>query len=881
MRKINIFIVALLTLCASLYSNQTVTIGVLAHKNYETTKTAWLPTAEYLKEKIPGYDFCIQPLKFEEFPPYLRDKKIDFVLTNSAYYVDLESRYGISRIATLKNMDFKGKSQTEFGGVVFTKASNTKIKRLEDIKGKSFAAVNKESFGGWIMALRELKECGVAENEFKTSFYGTHEAVVFAVQNSKAEAGTVRSDTLERMSQEGKINLNDFSVINQKNYSNFFYLASTKLYPEWPFAKTKHIQDELAEKVAVALISMPENSQAAKASNSVGWTIPLDYQSIHECLKELELGPYEYLKKAALSYFLEKYLPYILLFSALLALSFVVSIYIAKVNKRLRETRRELREANSSLEERVLQKTQHLYEKSEELEKAYLNEKYLRGILRTVADINQMLITTRSLDELLDKSALCLSSNDSLKAAKICILEDGKLTVAASYGAGDEKIVTQLEQRVFDDSKSLMIADFDNDGVSQSCKQKADIYGIKAVYATPLKSSSFTKEALGTLTICTVLEDGFSDEEQKMIEELAGDIGFAINSFTQKTQIETLHKERLKSYQDFIDALVNMIEQRDTYTAGHTQRVARYAKLIAKEMNLSAPEIQKLSEAAKLHDIGKVVTPDSVLLKPSALSKLEYELIKEHVSAGSEVLSTVDFYKELAQIVIYHHERYDGSGYPYGKKGSEIPLAGYILAVADSFDAMTTNRIYKPRKEVKEALEELDSFSGKWYHPAVVDAALKALENIEVDTSINQLGSSALDEERLSYFFKDKLTKLYNEDYFLLTLNGRSKHKKPSNLSIISLTNFTKYNKEHTWEGGNELLVQFAVFLSENLPNNLIFRVWGDHFVVADFDGNIEELLERSVLKKLEIGFTIKTITKLPENPKDILTLEKAALKDI
>lgn len=871
MHKIITSIFILLALTASLYSKQLVNIGVLAHKNYETTEATWLPTAEYLKEKIPEYDFHILPLRFEEFPPYLRDKKIDFIITNSAYYVDLESRYGISRIATLKNIDFKGKAQTEFGGVIITKASNITIKRLEDLRGKSFAAVDKDSFGGWIMALRELKENGIDEKELKTTFYGTHEAAAFAVRDGKAQAGTVRTDTLERMASEGKINLNDFTIINQKNYSNFFYLASTRLYPEWPFAKTKHIQDELAEKVAVALISMPENSKAAKSSKSMGWTIPLDYQSIHECLKELELGPYEYLKKAALSYFIQKYWSYILFASVLLILSFVASLYIAGVNKRLRETRRELREINESLEERVEQKTQHLYEKSTELEKAYLNEKYLRSILRTVADINQMLITARSLDELLDKAALCLSSNESLMSAKICVLKNGKLVVAASYGTGDEKIVTEIEQKAFDEGSSLMITKFDDDSVPEHCRKKAEIYGIKAIYALALKSSSFTDTAIGVLTICSAMEGGFSVEEQDMIKELCGDIGFAINSFTQKEQINTLHEEKLKSYQDFIGALVNMIEQRDTYTAGHTERVARYAEIIARELRLSESEIKKLVEAAKLHDIGKVVTPDSVLLKPSALSKLEYELIKEHVSAGCEVLSTVHFYKELADIVAYHHERYDGSGYPNGKKSNEIPILGHILAVADSFDAMTTNRIYKPRKEVGESLKELSELSGKWYHPAVVEAAVKSLANIEIDTSIDQLGSTPIDEERLSYFFKDKLTKLYNEDYFTLTINGRSRHKKPHKLHIISLVNFTKYNKEHTWEGGNELLAEFASFLSKSLPEHLIFRIWGDRFAVADFDENMEELLADSVLAFKNISYKVKQITQLPKNPKELL----------
>lgn len=853
-----------------LQAKPVVNIGVLAHKNYDMTKDAWFPTAEYLNEKIPEYNFKIVPLRFEEFPTSLRENKIDFVVTNSAYYVELESRFGISRIATLKNMGLSGNAQTKFGGVVFTKASNTTIHALEDVKGKKFAAVNKDSFGGWIMALRELKQHHILDNQFETAFYGTHEAVVYAVQSGEADAGTVRTDTLERMVKEGKIKISDFRIINPKKYPDFFYLSSTRLYPEWPFATTTHTSDTLAEKVAVALISMPEHSEAAIASKSLGWTIPLDYQSIHECLRELELGPYEYLRKDAVEYFIEKYGIYILGGSLLLLLSLTVSAYIAKVNARLRETKEALKESNTSLELRVAEKTQHLYDKSMKLENAYLNEKYLRSILRTVADINQMLITTRSIDELIDKAVLSLSSNESFLSAKICIAKKGYLEAVAAHGVGDEKIVTPIEEKVFNTRVSLMITEFD-ESVPEECRQKAQNFGIKAIYALPLKYSSFTDEVSGVLTICSGNVNGFNIEEQNMIEELAGDIGFAINSFTQTAQIEHLHEERLQSYQNFIEALVNMIEQRDTYTAGHTQRVAHYAELIAREMELSEKEIQQLVEAAKLHDIGKVVTPDSILLKPGRLSALEYELIKEHVSAGYEVLSTVHFYQQLADIMLYHHERYDGSGYPNGKQKGEIPLMGHILAVADSFDAMTTNRIYKPRKEVAESLNELSELSGTMYHPGVVNAALKVLSKINIDTDINQTGSSALEEERMSYFFKDKLTRLYNEDYFMMTLNGRAKHAKPSMLYSISLIDFHHYNKQYGWEKGNELIAQFASYLSDKLPEHLLFRIWGDRFVIADFEGDIEALIEESPLHEKGIHAKTKKIVALPDNLQDLI----------
>lgn len=853
------------------YAKETVRIGVLAHKNYDSTHIMWDATAEYLNTKIPEYDFHIIPLRFEEFPPYLRDKKIDFVITNSAYYVDLENSYGISRIATLKNRDFNGKSQTQFGGIIFKRASNSTIQHVEDLKNKKFAAVDVESFGGWIMVLRELKEKNIDADDLKTTFYGTHESVVFAVLEGKADGGTVRTDTLERMAAEGKINLNDFTVLDQKNYSDFFYQVSTRLYPEWPIATTNHTKNFLAEKVAVALISMGEESESARASKSMGWTIPLDYQSIHECLRELEMGPYKNIKKDAFVYFIERYWHYMVLAVVVFILLMLLSLYIGRINSKLRDAQEKMERLNTSLEEKVREKTEHLYAKSRQLEEAYLNEKYLRSILRTVADVNQMLITTRSIDELIDKATLCLSSNESFKRAKISLVKDGELRVAAVYGVGEDKNITMIDNKVYKEGKSLMITDMDDGIMSQECRDNALLHGIKGIYTLPLKSSMFSEAVVGVLSICTGREAGFSDEEQKMIEELAGDIGFALNSFMQQQDITALHEEQLKSYQNFIDAMVNMIEQRDTYTAGHTVRVAFYAELIARELELPEREIQKLVESAKLHDIGKVVTPDSILLKPGKLSKLEYELIKEHAKAGYEVLSNVYLYKELADIMIDHHERYDGSGYPYGKKGGEISLLGYIMAVADSFDAMTTNRIYKPRKEVQESLMELNQFSGILYHPAVVNAALKVLSNITVDTSINQMGSSALEEERLSYFFKDRLTKLYNEDYFTMTFNGRSTHTKPNNLLIISLVNFHHYNKAHGWEGGNELISEFAFYLSQLLPEHLIFRIWGDQFVIADFEGDIDILLKNSPLVKNDVEAKTKKINTLPTTLQELM----------
>lgn len=511
-------------------------------------------------------------------------------------------------------------------------------------------------------------------------------------------------------------------------------------------------------------------------------------------------------------------------------------------------------------------------EKTLELQKAYLYEKHLASILRTVADVNQLLITSQHVDELIDKSAQTLASNESFVSVKILLEVKGELAVKASYGVLEESSVTDIDQMAFDSNTSLMFTNFDNDSAPEHCRLRAKAYGLQAIYAVPLKSSNFAQAAVGVLTVCTRIKEGFSDKERSMLDELAGDIGFAINSFVQKETIERLHIDKLNNYRGFIDALVDMIEQRDTYTAGHTKRVAQYAVMIAKEMGLTESEIKTLAEAAKLHDIGKVVTPDSVLLKPGALTRLEYELIKEHVNAGYQVLSNVGSYDELADIIVHHHERFDGSGYPNGKRGDEIPLLGHILAVADSFDAMTTNRIYKPKKSVSQSVSELKTLKGTWYHPMVVDAAIKVLSNIDIDGGVDQaVAYSDIDKERLSYFFRDRLTKLYNEDYLTLVIQGRSEHKTPECLTVISLSNFTKYNKEHTWEGGNKLLVEFAEYLTRNIPKKLIFRIWGDRFIVDDCEQYVSEAVANSMLGRNGVEYKISSIYPPFENIKDLL----------
>ena len=348
-------------------------IGVLAKSGKESTRKEWNATAEYLTATIPHYSFEIVPLDFNQVRQTTADKKIDFLITNSGNYVELEFEYGISRIATIKNI-VNNTPVTQFGGVIFTRANRNDINTLQDLVGKSFYAVAPESFGGWLTALREMQAAGInPKKEFKElRFAGTHDAVVMAVLEGIADAGTVRTDTLERMAEEGKIALASLKILNaQASQENVSYLHSTRLYPEWPFAKLKHTPEPLAEKVAIALLSMPADSQAAKDSRIGGWTVPLDYQPVHELYQELRLGPYaHHLGPIRLADLIHQHWKSLLIIITLFCLLFGITLFTMLLNRRLVAAQDEITLYRRHLEELVENRTAELSSSEKKLARA-------------------------------------------------------------------------------------------------------------------------------------------------------------------------------------------------------------------------------------------------------------------------------------------------------------------------------------------------------------------------------------------------------------------------------------------------------------------------------------------------------------------------------
>jgi putative nucleotidyltransferase with HDIG domain len=184
------------------------------------------------------------------------------------------------------------------------------------------------------------------------------------------------------------------------------------------------------------------------------------------------------------------------------------------------------------------------------------------------------------------------------------------------------------------------------------------------------------------------------------------------------------------------------IEARDPYARGHASRVTVFSQAMAKTIGLDKERLSVLRLGALLHDVGKLAVPPAVLLKPGPLTEIEFVQVRRHPAAGVRMLRSLDAPREILPSVLHHHERWDGAGYPRGRAGQRIPLEARILTVADSFDAMTSTRPYRPPRQVPDALEELHRCAGSQFDPELVGVFSVAWDEGELDALIWQAAAS-------------------------------------------------------------------------------------------------------------------------------------------
>jgi putative two-component system response regulator len=202
----------------------------------------------------------------------------------------------------------------------------------------------------------------------------------------------------------------------------------------------------------------------------------------------------------------------------------------------------------------------------------------------------------------------------------------------------------------------------------------------------------------------------------------------AVHSRLERAQVlETAHTT--DAYLRTILVMANAIEARDAYTGGHVERVAGYAQELARMLRWPEQQIKEVRLAGIMHDIGKVAIPDAILNKPDKLTPQEWEIMKTHPGRGMQILAPLGHSQTILDGVGYHHERYDGQGYPSGLKGEEIPETGRLLAIADSYDAMTSNRAYRIGFSPDEAIKKLEDGAGSQYDPQMVDCFISVIRS--------------------------------------------------------------------------------------------------------------------------------------------------------
>lgn len=341
-------------------SGKVVKVGVLSFQAKEVTLMQWQPTINYLSTTIDDYTFELTPLHLPELEEAIKQQKVDFILLSSEEYVKLEHRYHLNSIVTLTRLE-QNNALNHFGGVIFTRADREQMNTLYDVKGKHFLAVSKDALDGFLGAWEQFHDLNI--NPFRdfaeVTFSGIpDEKIVLQVKTAEElTVGVVRTGVLEKLASQGRITLTDFKVLNQQKIKDFPFLLSTQLYPEWPLAQLAHTEETLAKQVAMALLVLPPQHPAVKEGDYAGWTVPLNYQPIHDLMKKLQVGTYEKPPVNLKNLFIQNKVIILFVILALLIVIIILTI-ILRINKILQREIKEQKKINQSLQKEIKERRQ-------------------------------------------------------------------------------------------------------------------------------------------------------------------------------------------------------------------------------------------------------------------------------------------------------------------------------------------------------------------------------------------------------------------------------------------------------------------------------------------------------------------------------------------
>jgi HD-GYP domain-containing protein (c-di-GMP phosphodiesterase class II) len=267
--------------------------------------------------------------------------------------------------------------------------------------------------------------------------------------------------------------------------------------------------------------------------------------------------------------------------------------------------------------------------------------------------------------------------------------------------------------------KPLMVNDVKKDRFWNKDIDKSTGFITRSIMCAPLLAHN---KMIGVLEVLNKLDGSdFTEQDLETLVSVASSAAISIeNSRLQQSVID--------GCKSTIKALAATIDAKDPYTCGHSQRVVEYALLGGVSLSLSRGELEVIEYAGILHDVGKIGIPDYILAKPGQLTDEEYRIIRKHPIISANIIDAVPFLEAAKKLILHHHERYDGLGYPDGLEGDEVPIGAYLLAVADTFDAITTDRPYRAALSIQHAIAELHRSSGTQLCPIAVDAFVSAIK---------------------------------------------------------------------------------------------------------------------------------------------------------
>ena len=407
----------------------------------------------------------------------------------------------------------------------------------------------------------------------------------------------------------------------------------------------------------------------------------------------------------------------------------------ALVFRQLNQSQDALQEANESLERRVRERTEDLHQANVQLhyevgerKEAEKQLRRLNFVLRAIRDVNQLIVQERDRSKLINEACVALVHGSGYSTAWIALVDANERCAESAFQWGEgfapfpelfaNGHLPPCGQHIFREGAMALI---DSSGPHcGSCSSE----GAGCDHNRVTICLEHEGIRYGLLGVTSPGELVTPEEEMDLLEEVSGDIAFALHGMELETEKSLAVESLRKSLGGTIQAISATAESRDPYTAKHQRKVTELSLRICEEMGLKEAQRDSLYVAGMLHDIGKIAVPAEILSKPSKLTEIEMQLIRCHPQMAYDILKNIEFPWPIAKFVLQHHERLDGSGYPDGLSDAQIHLEAKIVAVADVVEAMSSHRPYRPSLGIEATLDEIQRNAGRIYDEAVVDACI-------------------------------------------------------------------------------------------------------------------------------------------------------------